>query len=984
MTCEVPALRRSKVAACVALAPWLFLATACGSDATSAEGSGAAGAPDAARSSNGGSGGADGEHAPDAGPRMRDAGAPPDGGIAENGGSAGAGGTASSGGSVGIGGTGGAASSSGGAGGASAGAGGDVNGSGGKVGAGGDVSGAGGKVGAGGDVSASGGNVGAGGDVNGSGGNVGTAGAGGSPGSGGAFGGSGGAVDAGGSSSGGIGGTPGAGGAVGGCGGGQKLCGGGCVSIDDPAYGCSPSGCAPCVLPNATASCGAQGCAIGQCASTYADCDGVAANGCERSIGGSDANNCGGCGTRCSATHVLPMCTDGVCDGPCAVGYTDCDGDKQSNGCESATSADPQNCGGCGLACSTNHVTPACHSGVCAGTCSPGYTDCNGDKRSDGCETAISTDVANCGGCGVTCSANHVPSPACTGGTCTGACATGYADCNGDKRSDGCETAISTDIANCGGCGLACSANHVTPDCANGVCDGACAAGYVDCNGNEQIDGCEVNVANDPSNCGQCGAACSTNHVAASCAAGACNGACAAGYADCDSDKRTNGCETATLSDPSNCGGCGAACSANHVTVACSAGTCSGACAYGYADCNGDKRTDGCETATNTDVANCGGCGVACSANHMNAVSCDNGVCDGACAPGYSDCNGDKQGDGCETPGPCTPPKSCLAGGDGLSNCGPNADEDCCTSITVPGGTFYRSYDGTTPFTSKAYPATISKFRLDKYEVTVGRFRQFVQALIAGWTPTVGSGKHSHLNGGAGLADSYAAGTYEPGFTAGAATALYNTAAQWNAALACSPEYTWTKSVPVAPNPTNERRPINCINWYQAYGFCVWDGGFLPSEAEWNYVAAGGSEQRYRAWSVPPSSQTIDTSYASYWVDAVQQCMGDGVAGCTFQDLIYVGTKPNGNGKWGHADLMGNVEEWVLDEYPSSVSLYAGYTPTCTDCFYLSPTGGINARVTRGGNFAQDTSWLLASVRNEESPSSGNNGFVGVRCARAP
>ncbi|MGO9835775.1 MAG: SUMF1/EgtB/PvdO family nonheme iron enzyme [Polyangiaceae bacterium] len=34
---------------------------------------------------------------------------------------------------------------------------------------------------------------------------------------------------------------------------------------------------------------------------------------------------------------------------------------------------------------------------------------------------------------------------------------------------------------------------------------------------------------------------------------------------------------------------------------------------------------------------------------------------------------------------------------------------------------------------------------------------------------------------------------------------------------------------------------IDCVNWYESYTFCIWDGGFLPSEAEWEYAAGGGS-----------------------------------------------------------------------------------------------------------------------------------------------
>jgi hypothetical protein len=61
--------------------------------------------------------------------------------------------------------------------------------------------------------------------------------------------------------------------------------------------------------------------------------------------------------------------------------------------------------------------------------------------------------------------------------------------------------------------------------------------------------------------------------------------------------------------------------------------------------------------------------------------------------------------------------------------------------------------------------ATISDFRLDKYLVSAGRFRRFVTAWDRGdgYVSDVGSGKHTHLNGGKGLADSGAEGDYEAG-----------------------------------------------------------------------------------------------------------------------------------------------------------------------------------------------------------------------------
>ncbi|WP_438023210.1 formylglycine-generating enzyme family protein [Sorangium sp. So ce233] len=46
----------------------------------------------------------------------------------------------------------------------------------------------------------------------------------------------------------------------------------------------------------------------------------------------------------------------------------------------------------------------------------------------------------------------------------------------------------------------------------------------------------------------------------------------------------------------------------------------------------------------------------------------------------------------------------------------------------------------------------------------------------------------------------------------------------------------------------NEARPIRCVSWSVAFAFCAWDGGRLPTEAEWNHASAGGSEQREYPW----------------------------------------------------------------------------------------------------------------------------------------
>ncbi len=305
-----------------------------------------------------------------------------------------------------------------------------------------------------------------------------------------------------------------------------------------------------------------------------------------------------------------------------------------------------------------------------------------------------------------------------------------------------------------------------------------------------------------------------------------------------------------------------------------------------------------------------------------------------------------------------------------MTNCGPEGSgtESCCTSLEVKGGTYYRTYssDEDGGATGEADPADVSSFRLDKYDVTVGRFRQFVSAVLppdggAGWVPAPGSGRHVNLNGGAGLVNSGEPGTYERGWVAGDDVNVTPT----NGNLACmSPYRTWTNTA-----GTQETLPINCVNWYEAYAFCIWDGGFLPSEAELGYAAAGGNQQRAYPWgSTAPGDGYEREVYSCYFpagdIGDAGRCQG-------VANVAPVGTATLGAARWGQLDMAGEVWEWVLD----------GYDPyaACSDC---ADVAQMVDRVIRGsGSFYSEA--LVPALRLFGSPTIRDDD-VGFRCARTP
>jgi len=281
-------------------------------------------------------------------------------------------------------------------------------------------------------------------------------------------------------------------------------------------------------------------------------------------------------------------------------------------------------------------------------------------------------------------------------------------------------------------------------------------------------------------------------------------------------------------------------------------------------------------------------------------------------------------------------------------DCGSENAESCCTAEWVPGGSFDRG-------TTANYPATVSDFCMDKYEVTVGRFREFVAAYDS-WTPAVGAGEH--LPGaGTGWKSEWDKGLKLPA----------NAAALKQSVASTGPWDTWRDTL---GDVTRETLPINLINWHTAFAFCIWDGGRLPTEAEWEYAASTWSEAPYPWGTTPPNGSLALMDF----------CGNDNSCGYIdqFSDIVPVGSRqPQGDGPFGHSDLVGSMLEYTFDY---QIGPAAEYVMPCNDCVAAGPNPyGAEAHRMKSSSYFTDHDMQVTFRTTGLTPSAH-----GIRCVRMP
>ena len=119
----------------------------------------------------------------------------------------------------------------------------------------------------------------------------------------------------------------------------------------------------------------------------------------------------------------------------------------------------------------------------------------------------------------------------------------------------------------------------------------------------------------------------------------------------------------------------------------------------------------------------------------------------------------------------------------------------------------------------------------------------------------------------------------------------------------CAPAGTRERCSGTVSPAEGDRLPINCVTQAQAAAYCAWRGRRLPTGIEWTWAARGREEGRRYPWGDSPGA--CERANITYGIRRDGKCMPDGP--------WPVGSKPSNQSRDGVLDLQGNVAEWTAE-----------------------------------------------------------------------